>query len=164
MTQLSVPSSESDDPFCSSQGQDDPQSATFFDLMREFVKTDSAIKSHEDEVDMLKKRREHLQKILDMEFVKNGLQNVNVDGKTVFRRKDIRVWKKEGISTEAVCEALHKVGLSDLVKPGYNPSSLAAFVRELDRRESPEDRVIPTELAEVVDRVEQYSLVVKSSR
>lgn len=130
--------------------------ADFLDLMREFVEIDAAIKDRDDEIDSLKEKRRHLEEILLQEFSKNGLQNMNIDGRVVFRRKDLRAYKAKGVSTEQVCEALEREGMGELVRPAYSPQSLTAYVRELTERGDE----LPEGLRELVVKQDVVTLVV----
>ena len=60
------------------------------------------------------------------------MQNANVLGLTIFEGTDLIVNKNTGGDpvTVQVCEALKTLGHTDLVKDGYNASSLKAVVRE----------------------------------
>ena len=63
-------------------------------------------------------------------FALEGVQSVNIDGRTVYRRKDLIVSKAKGVGTDAVIETIEAIGWGSLIGETYNAQTLKATVRE----------------------------------
>jgi len=92
-----------------------------------------------------------------------GIESTKVNGFTLFTRTDRFVSKrskKEGVTTEIVCERLKAVGLDYMVSDGYSASSLKSKVCEwLD-----EGHDVPQPLAEVINVTTKMRLVARKGQ
>lgn len=123
---------------------DDPL-ARFVALEHERRRLEAALKKVTDEAAALEER------ILD-EWADRGQQNARVAGMTVFIANDFYCNKAPGVDKRVVCNLLNQVGLSSLVGPDYNASSLKAWVKERIRDWAEEHALAGEELP--VDPVE----------
>ena len=65
-------------------------------------------------------------------FERTGVQNVAVDGAVVFLHRQIWASTAAG-RAEELADAMHAIGMGDLVKPTVHSSRLCSYVRELPR-------------------------------
>jgi hypothetical protein len=141
------------DPF--TQPNDTPPEGVvdvvILDRCRELV----AIKKEAAEIDarlaILKKRHGELQAQLLDAFADNHLQNLRIDGRTVYLHRQI--WA--GAPDKAAAhEALIAAGLGDYAERGFNTNKVSALYREWAANgETP-----PPELEGVITTGERYSI------
>lgn len=70
-----------------------------------------------------------MQEVLVPQFIEDGVQSMNVDGRTVYLQKDIYAGPIN--DQEDVVEALKASDLGQYVAENYNAQSLKAYVREI---------------------------------
>lgn len=119
------------------------------------------------ELKELKKERESLEEPLLEGMVDAGIQNLNVDGKTVYIRTQIWASAKDmtdpltgeviGKDWDSALDAVRKCGHGELVETRINSQRLSALIRELDETEDG----IPEILKENLAISEQTKLVVR---
>lgn len=129
------------------------------DCMRSLIKLDDEIKSLEDEIKSLKADRAILQGELLEQFAANGIDHMRVDNRTVYRSLTLRA-SVPAEKREEVCDALHKLGLGQLVSIGVNAQTLSAQVREwMD--ESSGGLGIPAQLRDLISVYEDRKVSVR---
>jgi hypothetical protein len=89
---------------------------------------------HEKAAAEAKKKADEAEAALVESFAAEGLQSVNIDGRTVYRRKDLIVSKAAGVATDSVVEAIQAAGWGSLIGESYNANTLKASVRECRER------------------------------
>ena len=114
----------------------------------------------EGEAEGIKARANEIERELVEEFSDEGVQNVKIDGSTVFLRRELWAQKEQGVSSDDVVEALREAGLGDFVALGYNSSALSARLRELDADDAP----LPAALVGVVKVAEVFKIRYQKSR
>jgi hypothetical protein len=131
-----------------------------------FVDLDTKIKEMDAELKELKRERETLEDPLVEGLIEAGIQNMNVNGKTVYIRTQLWASAKDIVddSGEVVAkdwtsalEAVRSTGHGDLVETRINSQRLSALVRELDETEDG----IPEILRDNLNISEQIKLVVR---
>ena len=100
--------------------------------VRDYVKAYDDAKAAESLLDEAKAAVKALEEELKEVFTANGVQRMNVDGRTVYLHQALYASAAEG-QMEALCEALPAVGAGDLVGRTVNSSKLSAWVREFPR-------------------------------
>lgn len=123
------------------------------ETIAEFCALDRRRRELEDELEEIKRRRASLESMLLENFHDLGLQNMNVDGMTLYIRTNQYATKRSDVTMEQVCQVIRRLGRSDMVSEGYHPSSLKSWVKELL-----ENGEVPGELSEVLNIGETYSL------
>jgi hypothetical protein len=98
--------------------------------------------------------------LLEM-FSEAGLQNVNVDGKTVYLHRSTFAQRKEGVTAEDVKAGLRAAGAGELVTETVNANTLSAYVRELEEDGGPG---LPPELVDILLLGERYAVRIRASR
>lgn len=124
--------------------------------VRRYQRLRDAEKAADTEREALKEEADKLQAELISMFASNGLQNLNVDGRTVYLHRSVYAQRKEGVTAEDVIAALIADGEGDLVKPTVNGNTLSAWVRELT--EDDDAAGLPEHAAEVLEPGERYSV------
>lgn len=89
---------------------------------------------HEKAAADAKKLADEAEAALVEAFATEGVQSVNIDGRTVYRRKDLIVSKAAGVATDSVIEAVRAAGWGALIGENYNAQTLKATVRECRER------------------------------
>ena len=79
-----------------------------------------------------------------------GIQNISIEGRTLYIASQTWTRGKSGVDPEIVVDMLKAHGLEDLVKETFNVQSLSAHVRRLDE----EGGELPQELADVLSTTE----------
>jgi hypothetical protein len=119
--------------------------------LRRFVEIDRRIKAAESEAEDLKKERVRLQAELLDEFADAGIENIRIDGQTVYAHR--QVWAKTPDKAAAV--AALKALYPELVTETFNSNTLSSLLRE---REKAGDNPVPPELEGLVEASEVWSL------
>jgi len=103
--------------------------------VREFVRIKKKIDTLETQVEELKTQRDQLIEIIAAEFAAAGIDAlpIKVDGEAVnvYTQQPLIVWRKEGVDTEQLVDALKDSGedWSFMVKETVNANTLQAEVR-----------------------------------
>jgi hypothetical protein len=96
-----------------------------------------------------------------------GYDHVNVDGTTIYIKRNIRASISGGINKSHMAEVFAKHNMTYLIKPTVNANSLASYFRnEEDALDEPPENIddlIPVDLKEFVNIFEQFSLGVRQS-
>ena len=87
-------------------------------------------------------------------FEKKGVENIKVDGVTLFTKREIWAKYNEGFDTNTAAEYLAKNGYEDFAKPKTNLQGLNALLRECDK----EGREIPAAIGHVVKSSEIFKV------
>jgi hypothetical protein len=93
--------------------------------------------------------------LVDM-FAEAGIQNINVDGKTIYLNRDVYAWWTAGLEPETKRDLLRAAGAGDLVTETVNGSTLNAWVRELCEDENAPG--LPPELDGFLQPGERFSV------
>ena len=111
----------------------------------------------EDELDEVKAQLAELDSQIQESFIEEGVQNIKVDGHTVFLYRQI--WAKKAdpeMSTQEICDALGAAGLGDFVKEGYNTQTLSAWLREQEQPDGSFD--LPLELQGIIEAAPKFEI------
>lgn len=95
-----------------------------------FIKIDTRIKELEEQTKKLKEDRAELESMILDDFAQHGQNQARFGRATVYLRRQLWPFKKNGLTKEQVCRVLRRAKLGALVGPGYSTSSLAAVLRE----------------------------------
>ncbi len=90
------------------------------------------------------------------EMADAGIQNMNLDGKTIYLNRSVRPKIAEGWTKEQVVQSLKNYGLSDFLKEDFNMNTLGAYFRELTQET--DDVALPDGLV----LTEQYDIRLRS--
>jgi hypothetical protein len=93
-------------------------------------------------------RLDELSELITKQFVEDGIQSTNIDGRTVYMHRDLYA-SPIGGDKEAVARALKESDLSQYVREDYNANSLKAYVREMVRGAEERARVEGTILEDL---------------
>jgi hypothetical protein len=108
--------------------------------LKEFVALEKEKAQLNGRLKVINQRLEVLDGAITEDFVKDGIQSMRVDGRTVYLHRDIYASPKDG-ERAAVVEALKECDLSQYIKEDYNANSLTAFVREMVREAEEQARL-----------------------
>jgi len=129
------------------------------DILREFVR----ITKEKDELDARltakKAEQSRLEQQVLYELAQSGIQNIKIDGKTLYMRADTYVSVKEGVDPEAAMKVLDDLDLGDFHKERITLQSVSAWVRERRR----EEEQIPAEFEAVFNTSPVYRIGITSS-
>lgn len=132
--------------------------------IRDYIEISSKLKQLGDEVEALSEKKNALERELVEELAVGGVDNVRLDGVTVYRWSTLRSNIKSG-QKEAAIEALRSLGYGDIVKEEVtvNANTLAAVIREiaLDGTKVYDVDRIPPELRERLNIFEEHRLKVQ---
>lgn len=98
--------------------------------------------------------------LVDM-FGEAGMQNINIDGKTVYLNRTTFAQRKPGVTTDDIKAALLASGNGDLITETINANTLSAFVRELLDDDNPKG--LPEELEEILELGERFRIGINAS-
>lgn len=114
--------------------------------------------SLEDELGEIKKELGALEETLVETFALEGVQNMSLDGATVYLHRQVWAAKNDSdVTTQQICEALTASDLSGFVAENFNWQTLSAYVRERDDQ----GEELPEPLARLIHSTERYSLRVR---
>lgn len=134
------------------------------DLLRRYSILRGSQKISEAEAAAFKDEATAIEAQLIEAFTEAGLQNINLDGKTIFLHRTTFAQRKNGATAEDVKAALRAAGAGDLVQETVNSQTLGAWVRELvDAEEDGRGPGLPPEAAEVLELGEKYAVRIKAS-
>jgi seryl-tRNA synthetase len=136
-----------------------PTEGVSMETLRALIKLDEEVKSLEEEIKGLRADRERLQKEVLEQFAANGVDNMRVDGRTVYRSLTVRA-SVPAENREQVCDALKAIGLGQLVSVGVNAQTLSAQVREWCD-ESAGGLGVPAEIAGLISVYEDRKVSVR---
>lgn len=111
--------------------------------LKRYVALEEVVAELERQLAGHKKDAEELEQSIMEDFISDGIQSINLTGRTVFLKEDIFVSPSaEENGRRAVAEALKQTGHADLVESSYNANSLTALCREMieQRRAEAEER------------------------
>jgi hypothetical protein len=97
--------------------------------LKEFVRLETDKRRLEGEMKLVKKRLEELKELLVPQFLEDGFQSTEIDGRTVYIHSEVRPAMVNG--REQVVAALRAENLDQYI--GVNHQSFAAYVREVAR-------------------------------
>jgi hypothetical protein len=111
-------------------GDADPALLDFAKLRR-YRELKEAVAISEAEAKALKEEATLLEAELVEMFTDAGMQNINVDGKTIYLHRSVYAQRCPGKTLDDVKAALIAAGAGDLVTETVNANTLSAWVREL---------------------------------
>lgn len=111
----------------------------------------------EAELDGVKKAATALEEELVEAFTDEGVQNMRVDGNTVYLERTLWAQREKGVTPEEVVAALRAAGLDALVGEGVNMNTLSSHLRELDEHDTP----LPDALVGKVKAAEVFKVKVR---
>lgn len=117
-------------------------------------------KSSEAEAEAYKQEANLIEAELIEAFGEAGMQNVNIDGRTIYLHRSTYAQRATGIDVEDVKAALRAAGADDLISETVNHQTLSAYVRELLDDDGPG---LPPALDGVLELGERYSIRVRAA-
>jgi len=108
-----------------------PQKGLDFSKIREFAELTERSKELDDEQKSIKARLDELEPVILNQMADEGLQNVRINNRTYYIRRDLYTGPAEGFDKPSVTLALKEAGLGEYVSETYNSNSLSAYVRSL---------------------------------
>lgn len=123
------------------------------DKLRRYVDLSKSKREHKKQLKKINKELNDLEGELLDQFEEVGMQNVHVDGMTVYIHRQLWAKAQNG-DYEKACAALRAVGLDEYVNQRFNTNSISAWVREQEEL----GHEIPEELQEALDISEVFSL------
>ena len=133
--------------------------------LRRYVELDSRKRELKDELKTTNEEMRKLGEQLLNEFEHSGIQNINVDGVTIYIHRQLWAGAKD---KPAAIQALKKAGLVDYVAETFNTQSLSAWVREqvaLAEDDDMEDiyDALPPEFRDAINVSERFELRARRS-
>lgn len=127
------------------------------DRVREYMRLRNEQRRREAEAGEAKEQADNIEQELLEQFAEDGVQNLTVDGQTVYLQRTVFAMVDGAYTREQVIERLRQADLGHFVRDGYNHQTLSAWIRELDDSEEP----IPPQLEGVINRGEKYNVRVR---
>lgn len=141
-------------------GNADPSLLDFAKLRR-YRELREAQGISEAEVKAFKEEATKLEaELVDM-FTDAGMQNINLDGKTIYLHRSVYAQRLPGKTLEDVKAALIAAGAGDLVTETVNANTLSAWVRELT--EDDDAPGLPDEVAAVLEPGERFGVRINAA-
>lgn len=129
------------------------------DTLRKFVKLIDESRRLEADAKAAKEQLEALEETLKEQFAAEGIQNIQVDGYTVFCARQLWAGAKDG-DKAALSDALKRCGPSwnFLVEETVNSSKLSARIREITAMTPDGLPKLPPSLVPVINITEKFSI------
>jgi len=108
----------------------DDLSGTAADRLKRYVALEEERRSLEDRLKETKFRIAAMQPNILEDFAAAGAHSIRCDKLTVFIKTNRYVSKGKGIETQTICDVMQEIGLGQMVRDGYSPSTLKAWVVE----------------------------------
>lgn len=124
--------------------------------LRRYKELREAQATSEAEAKAIKEEANKLEAELVDEFAEAGVQNINVDGKTIYLHRSVFAQRCAGVTAEDVKAALIAAGASDLVTETVNANTLSAWVRELT--EDDDAPGLPEQVVGILEPGERYAV------
>lgn len=131
------------------------------DKVRRYRELTDAQAASEAEAKAIKQEADILEAELIEAFTEAGLQNISLDGKTVFLHRSTFAQRKEGITADDVKAALRAAGAADLIGETVNANTLSAYVREFV--DDDDNLALPEPLVDVLDLGERFSIRINAA-
>lgn len=129
-------------------------------LLRRYQHLRDLQKSSEAEAEAFKQEANLIEAELVEAFGEAGMQNVNIDGRTIYLHRSTFAQRAAGVDVEDVKAALRAAGADDLISETVNHQTLSAYVRELLDDDGPG---LPPALDGVLELGERYSIRVRAA-
>lgn len=126
--------------------------------VKTFIELETRKRELKEELERLEAEKAEIEQSLLKHFEESGIQKVSMNGMTVYLHRQIWASAKEG-NKEALCNALKKSPLKDLVYITYNSNKLSAIVREYES----EGKSLPRSIADLIEVTEQFSIRLRKS-
>lgn len=124
--------------------------------VRRYRELRAAQSASEAEGKAMKEEADKLEAELVEMFAEAGLQNLNVDGKTIYLHRSTYAQWQAGLEQDDKLELLRRAGAGDLIKDTVNAQTLNAYVRELvDVDDAPG---LPEPLRDVLELGERFAV------
>jgi hypothetical protein len=139
--------------------------------MRKYARLIKDLRTVEARVRALKKDIDQLEPTIREQFTEAGVQRMNVDGVTLYVRRQLWAYPGEG-GQEAACRALRRAHHGDMVREAYNVNTLSAWVRERAKAAGLEDapladiirKAVPKSLQAVLNITEKVTIGAQQSK
>ncbi len=129
------------------------------DRIREYIRLRRTQREREAESAAVKEEADAIEQVLLEEFAVDGVQNMNVDGTTVYLQRMLWAQVDNAYDSGQVIERLRDAGLDHFVREGYSTQTLSSWLRDLEREEEP----LPQALDGVIRPYERFSLRTRRS-
>ena len=97
--------------------------------LRRYVELDKRKADLKAELSDINSEMDTLEEVLLTQFEQDGIQNMNIDGRTVYLHRQL--WASaEDKDNERATQALKAAGLGDMVAERFNTQTLSSWVRE----------------------------------
>ena len=127
------------------------------ELLKRYITVTEEKKAMELKAKQLGADLEKLEQVLIEDFAASGVQNMNLDGHTVYMHRQL--WASAPDAEQAIA-VFTELGLEDLVQTSVPSQRLSAWVREQDK----EGKEISEPIQRVIKITEEQSLRVKKSQ
>lgn len=124
--------------------------------VRRYKELKEAQAASEAEAKAIKDEANKLEAELIDDFAEAGVQNINVDGKTIYLHRSVFAQRCPGVDAEDVKAALIAAGAGDLITDTINANTLSAWVRELT--EDDDAKGLPPEVVGILEPGERYAV------
>lgn len=136
-----------------------PMSATdVVDQARRYAALVARKRELEAELRAIQDQLNEMEPALVEGFVEAGVQHLRVDGQTIYLQQEIWASPTDG-DYDALCDALVRAGLGDMVVRRVHHQTLTAWVRELRKA----DEEIPEEVRPYLKVSETYRIRVRKA-
>ena len=129
------------------------------DRVREYIRLRRAQKDRQAEADSAKEEADLIEQQLLEEFAEDGVQNMSVDGNTIYLQRQLWAQVDNAYSKEEVIDRLRQSGLDHFVRDNYSTQTISSWLRELEA----EEESLPPALEGVIRGVEKFQLRVRRS-
>jgi len=127
--------------------------------IREYIRLRRLQKEREAEAETIKDQADQIEQQLLEEFAVAGVQNMSVDGTTVYLQRQVWAQVDQAYTKEEVIDRLRQSSLDHFVRESYNTNTLSSWLRDLER----EDEPLPPALDGVIRPFEKYQLRTRRS-
>lgn len=124
------------------------------DRVREYIRLRREQKQREAAAAAVKEEADLLEQTLLEDFATDSVQNMSIDGTTVYLSRQLWARVQDGVDKQQVIDGLRETGLGHFVTESFNTLTLSSWVRDLER----EDEELPDELKDLITTTEKFAL------
>lgn len=127
--------------------------------VRTYIRLRRQQRQREAEASAVKEEADLIEQELLEEFARDSVQNMNVDGTTVYLHRQLWCRVEDGVEKDQVIEGLREAGLGHFVTETFSTQTISSWMRDLER----EGEDLPDELTGLLGTTEKFAIKTRRS-